>query len=63
MAHKFDPNQHQAMMLVLEALAACMMAHGATKEEAIMGASRLFQAAHDEATLYLMECEMERDAQ
>jgi hypothetical protein len=60
-ASKFDPNQHPAMMLVLEAVASMMMLNGATKDEAIMGASRLFSAAHDEATIYLLECAMARD--
>jgi hypothetical protein len=62
-APKFDPNQHVAMVLVLEAIAAMMMLNGATKEEAILGASRLFGAAHDEATIYLLECAMARDAE
>jgi hypothetical protein len=55
-APKFDADKHPAMVQALEGLAMLMMVAGATKEQAINGAARLFSAAHAEATLYELEC-------
>jgi len=58
---KFDAAKFPAMVQALEGLAMLMMLAGADKEQAIQGASRLFSAAHEEATLWELEMMLEAD--
>jgi len=54
-APNFDPTQFPAMVQALEGLAMLMMLAGADKEAAIIGAARLFRAAHHEATIWELD--------
>lgn len=53
-----NPENHTATVLVLEAIAMMMLMAGATKDDAIEGASRLFSAAFRETELFKLESAM-----